>query len=201
MQFDCVEMAKLCQIIPPRKILIMFSCILLNRLMENCWTIWSNFLESPISFLGSTLQGRTICNISIKNRQNFLEKVQIFCTARAPVSLNLEFFILGFFLEPSPKMTTFLSSFLWLIFFYSFTFQILFQNSSEKITEFPDTSKFANKKKHLKIVIRNYSRDFSFFWLMKKKFKYFWMADKEIESKLGWLEAGGMSRKILILFL
>ncbi len=92
MQFDRVEMAKLCQIIPPRKVLIMFSCILLNRLMENCWTIWSNFLENPISFLGSTLQGRTICNISIKNRQKFLEKVQSFCTARAPVSLSLEFF-------------------------------------------------------------------------------------------------------------
>jgi hypothetical protein len=44
------------------------------------------FLENPILILGSTLQSRTICSISIKNRQNFPEKKSKVSAQHAPLS-------------------------------------------------------------------------------------------------------------------
>jgi hypothetical protein len=86
----------------------------------------------------------------------------------------LNLFFLVCFLEASvQKMSTFLSSLLWLN-FHSFTSQILFQNSSKKITEFPDTPKIATKKNIKKFVIRNYSREFYFHFFFAEAFLNDW---------------------------
>ncbi len=175
MQFDCVEMAKLCQIIPPRNILIMFSCILLNRLKENCWTIWSNFLENPISFLVSTLQSRTICNISIKNRQKFLEKSKV-SAQRAPLShwvLNFLFSVC--FLEASvQKFRLFWALFCGSIFTVSlskFTFRIP-QNKKQNFRTLPKSPTKKNIKKFLSEIRENLNF-FHFFVADEKKIEAF----------------------------
>ncbi len=166
--------------------------------MENCWTIWLNFSENPILFLGSTLQGRTICNIYIKNWQNSLEKVQSFCTARPPVSLSLKFLFSVCFLEASVQKCRLF----WALFCGSFFTVSLseFLRINNRISGHSQNRQKKNTSKNpLSEIIREILN--FFFVAEKKKLKHFWMTDKEIESKLGWLEAGGMSRKILILFL
>ncbi len=96
---------------------------LLNNLVEF-------FGESQFRFLSSTLQSRTICSISIKNRQTFLEKSKV-SAQHAPQShwvLNLLFSVC--FLEASVQKCR-LSELFFVAHFLQFRFQIHFLNFSE----------------------------------------------------------------------
>ncbi len=136
---------------------------LMNNLVEF-------FGESNFVF-GSALQSRTICGISIKNRQKFLEKSPKFLHSTPPclteswiffysrfvssrrVSKNVDFSEL-FFLAHFPVSLS------------KFTFRI-----PQKKNRISGHSQNHQQKKIKKFVIRNYSRDFkiSIFFVANEK--------------------------------
>ncbi len=107
----------------------------------------------------------------------------------------LNFLFLVCFLEASVQKCR--------LFWALFVAQIFFPNSLSEFLRINNRISGHSQNHHQKIRYQKlFARfKFSIFFLAdEKKLKHFWITDKKLKANWGWLEAGGMSRKMLFHF-